>query len=177
MVSNRIIKEVKIHSISLVDIPLHPSCTIKIIDSERGRSPMLETTRYIRKKFDIDAVQVTGSNIEEIAKWVDGEVRSESLGQYVKVRVHRPLNDRQTKAYIGDWVLYAGTGYKVYTPKAFANSFEQVSNETTFVDTDNMPKRKNNGASANEVEDDDIVSVVEGNVVVPKRVATKKKVD
>jgi len=133
---------------------------------------MLETTRYIRKKFDIDAVQVTGSNIHEVAKWVDGEVRSDAQGQYVKVRVHRPLNDRQTKAYIDDWVLYAGTGYKVYTPKAFANSFEQVSGETNLVDTDNLPKRRNTAPAP--VEDTEVVGVVEGNVVVPKRVAKKK---
>lgn len=121
---------------------------------------MLETTKYIRKPFNIDAVQVTATNIEEIAKWVDGETRTDDLGQYVKVRVHRPLNDRQTKAYIGDWVLYAGTGYKVYTPKAFANSFEQVSGESVYIDTDNIKREQ-------------IVGVVDGDVVVPKRVTKK----
>lgn len=129
---------------------------------------MLETTQYIRKPFSIDAVQVTDDNIKEVAKWVDSEVRTDSQGQYVKVRVHRPLNDRQTKAYVGDWVLYAGTGYKVYTPKAFAQSFEQVSGESKMIDT-SAPKKspKNN-------DDDEIVGVVEGNVVVPKRVPKKK---
>lgn len=124
---------------------------------------MLETTKYIRKPFEIDAVQVTTDNIAEVAKWVDGEIRSDDLGQYVKVRVHRPLNDRQTKAYVGDHVLYAGTGYKVYTDKAFKNSFEQASGETVMVDTD-MPKGPAN---------DEIQAVVEGDVVVPKRVAKK----
>lgn len=94
---------------------------------------MLETKKYVRKPFYIDAVQVTAANIADISKWASGEVRTDSDGsQYVKVRVHRPLNDRQTKAYIDDWVLYAGTGFKVYTPKAFANSFEQHSVETTM---------------------------------------------
>lgn len=94
---------------------------------------MLETMKYARKPFYIDAVQVNVSNIRDVAKWSDGEVRSDSDGaQYVKVRVHHPLNERQTKAYLGDWVLFAGTGYKVYTPKAFANSFEQSSVETTM---------------------------------------------
>lgn len=94
---------------------------------------MLATQKYVRKPFYIDAVQVTAQNIAEVAKWADGEVRTDSNNaQYVKVRVHRPLNDRQTKAFVGDWVLYAGTGFKVYTPKAFANSFEQASVETTL---------------------------------------------
>lgn len=94
---------------------------------------MLATQKYVRKPFYIDAVQVTAANIAEVAKWADGEVRTDNnKAQYVKVRVHRPLNDRQTKAFVGDWVLYAGTGFKVYTPKAFANSFEQASTEVTF---------------------------------------------
>lgn len=129
---------------------------------------MLETFKYVRKPFDIDAVQVTTDNIQEVATWVDGEVRTDNLGQYVKVRVHRPLNDRQTKAYVGDWVLYAGTGYKCYTPKAFASSFERVSDETTMIDPTKSKK------SSSSAEDTEIVGVVEGNVVVPKRVAKKK---
>lgn len=94
---------------------------------------MFKTAKYARKPFYIDAVQVTEENLEEVAKWCQGDVRTSAdssfgrkLDKYVKVRVHRPLNDRQTRAYVGDWVLYAGTGYKVYTPTAFANSFEAV---------------------------------------------------
>lgn len=91
---------------------------------------MLETTRYSRKTFEVDAVQVTAENIAEVAKWCSGNVRSDKSGKkYVKVRVQRPLEDRQTMAYVGDWVLYAGTGYKVYTPKAFLNAFELLPEE------------------------------------------------
>lgn len=98
---------------------------------------MLETTKYVRKPFYIDAVRVTLDNLYEVAAWCDGDIRTDSdHKKYVKVRVHRPLNDRQTKAYVGDWVLYAGTGFKVYTPKAFLNSFEQASVETNFVSVD-----------------------------------------
>lgn len=91
----------------------------------------IETSKFARKPFYVDAVQVTAENIEDVAKWCMGEVRSSTEkpegvteDQYVKVRVHRPLTERQTKAFIGDWVLYAGTGFKVYTPKAFEKSFE-----------------------------------------------------
>lgn len=97
---------------------------------------MLETTRYVRKPFFIDAVQVTEANIADVAAWVEGDVRTDSdKKKYVKVRVYRPMTDRQTKAYVGDWVLYAGTGYKVYTPKAFAESFELASGETVLQET------------------------------------------
>ena len=86
--------------------------------------------KFVRKPFFIDAVQVTADNVEAVATWCQGEVRKfkDSKGkvtdEYVKVRVHRPLNERQTKAYVGDWVLYAGSGFKVYTVKAFNSSFE-----------------------------------------------------
>jgi hypothetical protein len=98
---------------------------------------MLEIIKYVRKPFHIDAVRVTAKNIDEVAKWAGGDVRtSEENKKYVKVRVHRPLNDRQTMAFVGDWVLYAGTGFKVYTHKAFISSFERVSGETTVLTSD-----------------------------------------
>lgn len=90
---------------------------------------MLQTTKFTRKPFEVDAVQVTAENIEEVAKWCQGEVITEDGQPCVKVRVLRALNDRQTKAFVGDWVLYAGTGYKVYIDKAFKKSFTEKSEE------------------------------------------------
>lgn len=129
---------------------------------------MLETKQYVRKPFHIDAVQVTSENIEEVARWVDSEIRNDRQdGQYVKVRVHNPRNEKQTKAFIGDWVLYAGTGYKVYTDKAFRKDFQQVSDETKMIDTSAPTKATKN-------DKDEVVGVIEGNVVVPKRVPKKR---
>lgn len=97
---------------------------------------MVETIRYARKPFEIDAVQVTADNMYDVAKWVGGEVRTDGdKAKFIKVRVHMPKNDRQTKAYAGDWVLYAGTGFKVYTEKAFKNSFDKVSDQKTVHNT------------------------------------------
>jgi len=97
----------------------------------------MKTQRYARKAFFVDAIQVTEENMEEIAAWCQGDVRvveiatpDAELGEkYVHVRVHRPMSEKQTMAFVGDWVLYAGTGYKVYTPRAFENSFESSSNQ------------------------------------------------
>ena len=95
----------------------------------------VETKKFARKAFYVDAVQVTEENIEEVAKWCQGDIRkgyglSSTLGRYIKVRVHRPLNERQTRAFVGDWVLYAGTGYKVYSPRAFEKNFEPTDAES-----------------------------------------------
>jgi hypothetical protein len=103
----------------------------------------METTTYERIPFEVEAVQVTSANIAEVAKWCDGEVlnakpdRDLQSGRvpekYVRVRVHRPMSDRQTMAFVTDWVLYAGKGYKVYTNAAFRNSFRPVQGEVDRV--------------------------------------------
>lgn len=93
----------------------------------------MQTTKFTRKPFEVDAVQVTADNIEEVAKWCQGEVITEDDQPCIKVRVLRALNDRQTKAFVGDWVLYAGTGYKVYIDKAFKKSFVERSEELRTV--------------------------------------------
>lgn len=86
----------------------------------------LETTTYARKPFYIEAVQVTAENMDHVAKWVDGTIHETENGEkYIKVKVHRPLNVRQTQAYVGNWVLSAGTGFKVFTNKAFHANFDR----------------------------------------------------
>ncbi len=96
---------------------------------------MIVTNKFSRKPFHVDAIQVTYENMEEVAIWCEGEVvaieKDETTAEkYIKVRVYRPITERQTKAFVGDWVLYAGTGFKVYTSKAFEKSFEQVSEDS-----------------------------------------------
>lgn len=89
----------------------------------------MQSAKFTRKPFEVDAVQVTAENIDEVAKWCQGEVITEDGQPCIKVRVLRALNERQTKAFIGDWVLYAGTGYKVYVDKAFKKSFVEKTEE------------------------------------------------
>lgn len=92
---------------------------------------MIQPQTYARKSFEIEAVRVTDENIEQIAAWCGGKLRSYTNEEgfevlFVKVQVARPLNVKQTQAHVGDWVLKAGTGFKVYTDKAFNRCFEPV---------------------------------------------------
>lgn len=96
------------------------------------------TDRFIRKPLYVDAVQITHENFAAVAEWCQGEVRTNNGDEpvsddginpsatYIRVRVHNPKNVRQTKAFVGDWILYTERGYKVYTQKAFRNSFDEV---------------------------------------------------
>lgn len=96
----------------------------------------METVKYVRKPFEVEAVQVTTDNIDEVAAWCNGEVKEEeNTSKYIKVAVARVLNERQTKAFVGDWVLYAGTGYKIYTAKAFAKHFDRSETQIPNVVT------------------------------------------
>lgn len=91
------------------------------------------TEKYLRKPLVVDAVQVTTENFEAISKWCQGEIvnndgsevtRVNPGGQYVRIRVHNPKTPRQTRAYVGDWILYTDRGYKIYNQKAFEASFD-----------------------------------------------------
>lgn len=88
----------------------------------------LEILQYVRKPFEVSAIQVTEENMNDIADWAGGEVRENAEGKkFVKIETYRPINSRQTRAFVGDWVLYAGekiNSFKVYTEVAFKNSFD-----------------------------------------------------
>jgi hypothetical protein len=96
----------------------------------------METQTYDRKGFSVEAVQVTEDNIAEVAAWCGGEIREKparigpGMAQYVKVPTVRPLNEKQTEAYVTDWVLKSPSGFKVYMDsfqprKSSRNVFEQ----------------------------------------------------
>lgn len=94
---------------------------------------MIVLGRFVRKPFYVDGIQVTASNMNEVAQWCSGEIKeaptASSKGKpvpFIKVRVKSPLNDRQTKAYVGDWVLLANGDFKVYTNKSFEAAFDSV---------------------------------------------------
>lgn len=87
----------------------------------------MKTHKFARKTFYVDAVRVSEANIKEVAEWCNGTIETDETGHtFLQVEVQRPLNDRQTQAYIGDWVLMAGSGFKVYVPKAFDKAFEKA---------------------------------------------------
>lgn len=93
----------------------------------------IETVKYLRKPLYVDAVRITSANFDDVVEWCQGEVLQDDVPgkgvtkKYIKVRVHNPKNARQTKAFVGDWLLYTARGYKVYTNKAFHASFDQVN--------------------------------------------------
>lgn len=117
---------------------------------------MSEFQGFQRKTFNVQAARVTPLNIEALAEACggkvmhDGEKEGNLSRDYIKVRVAYPLNDEQTKARVGDWLVKQGRNYKVYKDKPFRNTFEQLDGKP--VPQENQPKReqtpqKTNGPS------------------------------
>lgn len=107
----------------------------------------LPTEFYSRKSFIVEAIQVTEENLQEVATWCGGEVQTTSRPQkgsdekesadFIKVKVaNRARNDRQTRAYPGDWLLLSEVGFKVYTDRAFKNTFEDMQGVVVYRDAE-----------------------------------------
>jgi hypothetical protein len=101
---------------------------------------VVETKKYIRKPLIVDAVLVTEENFAACALWCRGQIRNndgtepkgplQPKSQHIQVRhVSNPKSQRQTRAYVGDWILSSDVGYKIYLQKAFENSFEPLQGE------------------------------------------------
>jgi hypothetical protein len=93
------------------------------------------TEKYTRRPFEIEAIRITKENFNEVAEWCGGEILDHNGKQYIKVDVTRPLTEKQTRGFIGDWLLKAGSGFKVYTHKAFQHCFIKNKQETPQQET------------------------------------------
>lgn len=109
----------------------------------------IKTVQHIRKPLFVDAVRVTKDNLADVAAWCQGGVCSEGADyikapgtEYVHVRVHNPKYPRQTRAFVGDWILYTDRGYKVYTNKAFRASFDEAASGTEEQTTPEFPREE-----------------------------------
>lgn len=87
----------------------------------------MEIQKFQKKPLIVDAVRVSASNFNEVADWCQGTVEQADGTEYIKVHVLNPMNERQTRAFVGDWILYAGRGFKVYKDKAFTSAFDLLT--------------------------------------------------
>jgi len=89
----------------------------------------LKTQIYGRKSFTVEAVRVTPQNMAEIAEWCGGEIQNTTENgrpkKFIKIDVKRAMNENQTQAFVGDWVLKSDSGFKKYSNRAFQQSFEK----------------------------------------------------
>lgn len=108
------------------------------LSNEKKESKM-EIEKFVRRSFAVKGVQVTVENINEVAAWAEGAVVSDPLDNpiFIKINVKHALNERQTQAHVGDWVLSTKKGYKVYTDRAFKANF-RAHDEVVHAVTQNV---------------------------------------
>ena len=99
----------------------------------------VEVEIWVRKPFFVSAVQVTEENMETIAAWCNGKIntyKGDEDNRFIKVFVKNPMTPRQTKAFVGDWVLKSRDSFKVYKHESFLKVFDktelvEIPEETT----------------------------------------------
>ncbi len=93
----------------------------------------LEFGRFVHKPLFVDAIEVTITNMVEVAEWCNGRILVDTETgvpkSYIRVKVSNPSNVRRSQAFPGDMVLKAGSSFKVFTRSAFEKSF-LPTNET-----------------------------------------------
>jgi hypothetical protein len=95
----------------------------------------LEPVKYVRNPIIVGAVQVTLENVQDVAQWCGGTIMFATTEQseqskenlYIQVPVERPLNERATRAFLGDWVLELNKSFKVYTDRGFQRTFVKMA--------------------------------------------------
>lgn len=87
----------------------------------------MQIQKFQRKPFTVEGVRVTKANMRQVAEWCSGEIKTSGKGvKYIYVDAHRPMTERQTQAFVGDWVLFHDRAFKIYTQNAFARNFELI---------------------------------------------------
>lgn len=104
---------------------------------EKEKSIPMDMKQYFRKPFEVNAVEVTPDNAEQVAEWCGGTV---ALGEYkhskyriqlpvVKVPGTGPNKGKYVDARIGYFVVEHNRSFRVYRPKQFEETFHPYSND------------------------------------------------
>lgn len=100
----------------------------------------IKTKQFVRKPIFVEGLRVTAKNFDRIKVWAGGEERldedkaSGTTKKYIRIDTQHAKNERQRKAFIGDWVLKTDKGLKIYSNYAFHKSFDIVEPQASKVD-------------------------------------------
>lgn len=84
----------------------------------------MDTKAARRKTFDVEYVVVTEDNIEEVASWCGGAIGGTDADRFIRIIDKNAMNQRQTKAFIGDYMSRRNTSFKCYGKKSFLRDFD-----------------------------------------------------
>jgi hypothetical protein len=93
----------------------------------------MEPKQYQAKAFPVEAVQITNENIDQVARWCSGTVKTHDNHTYVAWGV-AGVNPRM--AFVGDWVClhkmgFFGQQFKAVPQSDFERYFEKQLEDPT----------------------------------------------
>lgn len=89
----------------------------------------MEYTHYIRRPFEVDAVEITEDNMAEIAKLV-GEIKTKDGVTFIQL--DRRVIPNVTRALVGWYLTKLDANYRCYSPNIFHEQFMPHESEITF---------------------------------------------
>lgn len=81
----------------------------------------MQFTRFVRKPFEVEAVEITPENIEEVAKLVGDLVKKEDDTLFIQVDKDKVPN--MFRVYPGDFLTRMDGSIRCYARKAFYDQF------------------------------------------------------
>lgn len=89
----------------------------------------MEFHQFVRRPFQVEAVQITEENLQEVAELV-GKVQTKGGVTYIVL--DRRIVPNINRAYIGWWLTRVGDNYRCYAQKVFKNQFIEYEEVISF---------------------------------------------
>lgn len=113
----------------------------------------METKQFFRRPFDVNVVEVTPDNAEQVAEWCGGTVE---LGDYkhakykiqlpvVKVPGNGPNKGKAVDARIGYFVVEHNGSFRVYRPQQFEQTFHAYVEPREYFHVGDLVRDVENG--------------------------------
>lgn len=83
----------------------------------------MEFNAYVRLPFEVEAVEITEDNIEELAQFI-GELKEKEDGTPY-IAVDRKLIPNVYRVFPGFWLTRMGKKHRCYAPKIFKEQFKE----------------------------------------------------
>lgn len=87
----------------------------------------MESARYIRRPFVVEATEITEANIDEVAALIGKVKEDEDRGKHIAINLR--VIPGVPRAFIGWWLTKMGENYRVYSGKTFRKEFSLEKSE------------------------------------------------
>lgn len=100
----------------------------------------MQTQMFMSKPFEVNAVQITLENIDEVASWSGGTIEQMTVKlvgaetQLPCIRLDSRGNHRNPnfKACLGYWIVERKGNFRIYKPHQFEQAFDVRNGESPF---------------------------------------------